>query len=52
MGSLFLGKIESAKRMYEIHAFTNGYPFREIKAGSIADHAFNTIKNNRQYLIY
>jgi hypothetical protein len=37
MASLYLGTIGNDARTYEIHAFTNGLPFRELRQSQISD---------------
>lgn len=48
MASLHLGTIGNQTRTYEIHAFTNGLPFREFKASQIGDNTlYRTMLNER-----
>ena len=37
MSSLFLGDFQRKNRKYEVHAFTNGLPFREFAASEVGD---------------
>lgn len=51
MASLHLGNIGNQTRTYEIHAFTNGLPFRGFKASQVGDNMLYRAMLNERYTL-